>query len=122
MSNSIFETRIELLDAGCYVEYDIFGTEGWYPPEAAVADEHLPNVLNDVGRVREIADLIERGYLRKILISHDICYKIQLACWGGPGYAHIVENVIPLMRVYSYSEESINTLIINNPKEMFTIS
>jgi phosphotriesterase-related protein len=114
------ETRLELLDMGCYVEYDIFGTEGWYPPEAALADDHLPNILNDVARVREIAELIGKGYLRQILISQDICYKIALARWGGPGYAHILENVVPLMRVYGYTEEQINALIKENPRDMLT--
>jgi phosphotriesterase-related protein len=114
------ETRLELLNRGCYIEYDLFGTEGWYPPEAALADDHLPDILNDVGRVREIADLIGRGYLRQVLISQDICYKIQLARWGGPGYAHILENVVPLMRVYGYTEDQIQALIRENPRDMLT--
>jgi phosphotriesterase-related protein len=117
----LLETRLKILEAGCYVEYDLFGLEGGYPTEAALADGHLPDMPNDVGRIKEIADLIRRGYLKRILISHDICYKVQLACWGGPGYAHILENVLPLMKIYGYSQEQIHSLTVENPKDMLTV-
>lgn len=118
----LIETRLKILDAGCYVEYDAFGTEGYYPAEAALADEHLPDILNDVGRIREIADLMDRGYLKQILISQDTCQKIMLARWAGHGYSHILENVLPFMRFYGYTEEQIHTLTIENPKNMLTIA
>ena len=76
---------------------------------------------NDVGRIKEIAELIKMGYLSQILISQDTCLKVKLTCWGGHGYAHIIENVIPLMRIYGYTEEQIQTLTIDNPKNMLTI-
>ena len=117
----LLETRLKILDAGCYVEYDSFGTEGYYPAEAALADEHLPDMLNDVGRIKEIAELMDMGYLKQILISQDTCQKVMLARWGGHGYSHILENVVPLMRVYGYTEEQIHTLTIENPKDMLTI-
>lgn len=117
----LLETRLKILEAGCYVEYDSFGTEGYYPAEAALADDHLPNQPNDVGRIKEIAELIDLGYLRQILISQDTCQKVMLACWGGHGYAHILDNVIPLMRVYGYTDEQIRALTVDNPKNMLTI-
>ena len=117
----LLETRLKILEAGCYVEYDVFGTEGYYPASLALADGHLPDMLNDVGRIKQIAELIDMGYLRQILISHDTCMKTMLACWGGHGYAHIIENVIPLMRVYGYTEEQIHTLTVENPRDMLAI-
>lgn len=118
----ILENRLKMLEAGCCIAYDLFGKEGYYPAEAALADGHLPDILNDVGRIREIAELIDMGYLEQILISHDTGLKVDLTCWGGPGYAHILENAIPLMRVYGYTEEQINALTVENPKKMLTIS
>ena len=115
------ETRLKILEAGCFVEYDLFGSEGWYPADAALSEGHLPNILNDVGRIREIADLIERGFLDRLLISHDICYQVQQARWSGPGYAHIIENVLPLMKVYGYEDSHLHALTVQNPKRMLTI-
>ena len=118
----LLETRLKLLDAGCYIEYDLFGTEGWYPADACLADGRLPEMPNDVGRLKQISELIEKGYLDKILMSHDICYKIMQARWGGPGYAHIIENVVPIMPIYGYTPEQIHALTVENPKSVLTIN
>lgn len=117
----LLENRLKMLKAGCYIEYDLFGWEGYYAAKVALADGHLPDLPNDVGRIKEIAELIEKGYLRQILISHDISQKIQHYHWGGPGFAHILENVIPLMQVYGYTEKIIHTITVENPKNMLAI-
>ena len=117
----LLDTRLKILKTGCYIEYDLFGWEGYYPAKVALADGHLPDLPNDVGRIKEIKDLIDRGNLRQILISHDISQKLQHYRWGGPGFAHILENVIPLMHVYGYTDEVIHTLTMENPKNMLAI-
>jgi phosphotriesterase-related protein len=112
------ETRLGILEAGCYVEYDLFGKEGYYPAQPALADGHLPDMPNDVGRIKEIADLIDRGWIDRILISHDNCLKTNFTKWGGPGFAHIIERAIPYMRIYGYTEKQIHQLTRNNPARM----
>jgi len=118
----LLDTRLKILEAGAYVEYDVFGKEGYYPAEAALSDGHLPDMPNDVGRIKQISELIEKGYLKQILISQDTCMKIDLRRWGGPGYSHIIDNVIPLMNVYGFNKEQIDILTIDNPRTMLTIS
>ncbi|MBN1855985.1 MAG: aryldialkylphosphatase [Dehalococcoidia bacterium] len=115
------DTRLRLLDAGCFVEYDLFGFEGYYPARVALAEGHLPDTPNDVGRIKEMRDLIGRGYLTQILMSHDIGMKMQLTAYGGWGYAHIVRDVVPLMYVYGYSQQEVDTLMIENPKRLLTL-
>jgi phosphotriesterase-related protein len=117
----LLENRIKMLDAGCYIEYDAFGKEGYYSAAAALADGHLPDQPNDVGRIKQIKELIDLGYLKQILISQDICMKTDLTRWGGPGYAHVLENVIPLMYVYGFNDEQIQILTVENPRNMLTI-
>jgi phosphotriesterase-related protein len=78
----LLKTHLRVLEVGCYVEYDSFGTEEYYPAEAALGDGYLPDLLNDVGRIKEIGELISLGYLKQILISQDTCQKIMLASWG----------------------------------------
>ena len=65
--------------------------------------------------LREIA-----GYINQILISSDMCRKHRLWSYGGPGYAHILENIVPLMREKGMTEESINTILVENPKRGIT--
>jgi phosphotriesterase-related protein len=115
------ETRLSLLEAGCFIEYDLFGFEGYYPSRVALAEGKLPDMPNDLGRIKEIIDLIERGYLSQILVSHDIGMKVMLVSYGGWGYAHLLREVAPLMRTYGMTEAQIHTLMVDNPKRLLTI-
>lgn len=117
----LLETRRRLLDAGCYIAYDGFGLEGYYPAKSALADGHLPDGPNDVGRIRQIMELIDLGYLNQILVSHDTCLKMQLVSYGGWGYAHLLREVGPLMRVYGLSDEKMNIMMRENPKRLLTL-
>lgn len=115
------ETRLSLLQAGCFLEYDLFGFEGYYPARVALAEGKLPNTPNDLGRINEIQDLIGRGYLSQVLVSHDIGMKIMLTSYGGWGYAHLLREVVPLMRIYGMTDEEINMLILDNPHRLLTL-
>lgn len=115
------ETRLSLLQAGCLIEYDLFGFEGYYPARVALAEGKLPDTPNDLGRIREIIDLIGRGYLSQILVSHDIGMKVMLVTYGGWGYAHLLREVAPLMLIYGMTDEQIRTLMVANPKRLLTM-
>ena len=106
-------SRRQLAETGCYLEYDLFGEEGYY----FVPTIDLPN---DHQRINEIIQLIEQGYLDQILISQDICWKNRLRSYGGHGYDHILRNAVPIMRIKGMSEEQINTLLVENPKRLLT--
>jgi phosphotriesterase-related protein len=112
------ESRIQMLEAGCFIEYDIFGTYGYYPAEVAVPEGKLPDQLNDTQRIREIMELIKLGWLNKILISHDVGFKFRLQTYGGPGYAHILNHAVPMMKVYGVPDHQIKTILIENPKSI----
>jgi len=48
--------------------------------------------------------------------------KARLVCFGGPGYAHIPENVIPWMRAKGMPEDVIHTITVENPKRILTFA
>ena len=110
-----FETMVEIAKAGCYLEFDCFSMEGYYPRRYGVFD-----IPNDAQRVNYIIRLIEMGYLNQILIATDTAMKYRLMAYGGPGYAHIPENVIPWMRDKGMPEEVIRTITEENPKRILT--
>ncbi|HUV51541.1 MAG TPA: aryldialkylphosphatase [Dehalococcoidia bacterium] len=114
----LLETRRQMLEAGCHIEYDVFGLEGYYPARVALSEGHLPDMPNDVGRIKEIKQLIEIGYIKQILLSHDIGMKIQLVSYGGWGYGHLLREVVPLMKIYGITDEQIDTMMIVNPKKL----
>jgi len=105
------KNRNRIADTGCYLEYDLWGVEGYFPESLAVID-----IPNDAQRIAQIRDLIAHGYGGQILVSHDICQKCHYAAYGGHGYSHILHNVIPAMLRRGMTDEQIDNLIIQNPK------
>ena len=107
----------KLLQAGCYLEFDGFGTDerGLVPQPPYCADH-----INDAQRCDMIIRLINHGYLKRILVSQDVFGKIRHTSFGGVGYAHILENVVPLMRHKGISDEQIQTIMVENPKRVLT--
>jgi len=110
-----FDSMVAMAKTGCYLEFDCFSMEGYYPRRYGVFD-----IPNDAARVNYIIRLIDLGYLNQILISTDTAMKARLVAYGGPGYAHIPDNVIPWMRAKGMSEEVIRTITVENPKRMLT--
>jgi phosphotriesterase-related protein len=107
----------ELAGSGVFIEYDLFGDEGYYPMGFRVID--LPN---DAQRINEIRELMAAGYERQILISHDICTKRQLCKYGGFGYGHILRNTVPVMAAKGMTQDEIDQLMIYNPRLFLAIS
>jgi len=65
-------------------------------------------------------DLMEAGFIKQIVISQDIWNKTQRRKYGGWGYAHIMDNVLPVMRAKGMSEKDIKTIMVDNPARLFT--
>jgi phosphotriesterase-related protein len=103
-----------LADAGCYLGYESFGNLGY----SHMSQGNLRETRSDLEYIDDIARLIADGYLSRILIAHDVCFKDFLIAYGGYGYAHILRNVLPLMRQRGISDEQIHTLLVENPKRL----
>jgi phosphotriesterase-related protein len=106
-----------LADSGCVIELDLFGQEQSYYALNLHVD--LPN---DAERLRWIRRLIDRGHLDQIVISHDICYRSRLTRFGGHGYGHIFENVLPLMRRRGFTEAEIERITVGTPQRLLTFA
>jgi len=108
-------TRCKIAETGGYLEWDHFGYGAEFPQQPTLVD-----IPSDQGRVRQIIQLIEEGYLNQILVSHDVCNRIRLSSYGGSGYAHISKNIVPIMHQKGMTEEQIYTIMVENPKRAFT--
>jgi len=114
----LHEMRVALARTGCYLEYDMFSFEGWHQTRHVLSEENPVHVEvpNDAGRVAEMVQLIDAGFIEQILISHDHCSKHRLFTWGGPGYAHILENIVPLLLHRGLSRQQVETILVENPR------
>jgi phosphotriesterase-related protein len=73
-------------------------------------------------RLRLIKELVSRGHIDRVLISHDIDDCTRLRKFGGHGYSHIYRNVVPLMRTRGFTERDIERILVDNPKRLLTFS
>ena len=105
----------KLAKSGCYLEYDLFGWEISYYP---LSDEI--DMVNDSQRINYILKLIDLGYENNIVIAQDIFSKHRLATYGGHGYGHIIENILPRMAKSGITSDVINKIITNNPSKILT--
>ncbi|GAI85487.1 unnamed protein product, partial [marine sediment metagenome] len=107
--------RAKLADKGCYLEYDMFGNDGIYPLYMADHD-----IANDAIRISLVKELIADGYLDRILVSHDIGFKLNLSSYGGGGYAVLPIVIFPLMLSRGITEEQIHAITVQNAKRIYT--
>jgi len=104
-----------VLSRGCLVQYDLFGHEFF-------ESENSFQSFGDTETVRAAAKLVSDGWASRILLSHDICYKIQLQKYGGYGYGHILRNIVPRLRLCGVSEEVSYSILRDNPRQVFTVT
>jgi phosphotriesterase-related protein len=114
MSMETTDGRLRLADSGCYLEWDLFGQDG-FPRQATPI-----SIPSDWMRVAQIVELVEGGYIEQILVSHDICPRHRLARYGGFGYAHILQTIVPIMQQKGLSEKDIEAILRHNPKRALT--
>ena len=110
-----FEDLEKFAEHGSYLEFDMFGLESAYYP---FGEMDMPN---DGRRIDLLKRLIEAGYLDQLLLSHDIAFKHLLVRYGGRGYGHILQNVVPRMRIKGVDEAHIDAMLKTNPRRALGI-
>ena len=117
LDRTLFSDRLllELAETGCYLEFDLFGQESsWY-----LYDEI--DMPNDATRIDYLRALITKRYGDRLLVAQDICRKTALRTYGGEGYAHILEDVVPVMRRKGMSAAEIDAILIDNPARILAL-
>ena len=105
------DTSLRIVERGAYAELDTFGLEVYN-------DAQGTRYPRDEERIALARKLVERGYLRQVLIAQDVCTKTQTTAYGGWGYAHISRHVEPWMRRAGLSDADIRTLRVENPARL----
>ncbi|HWF50766.1 MAG TPA: hypothetical protein VG294_09025 [Solirubrobacteraceae bacterium] len=100
---------------GCMVEYDLFGHEFF-------ESENGFQSFGDTETCRAVARMVTAGLIDHLLLSHDICYKIQLQAYGGYGYAHLLRNIVPRLELLGIGAEQLRRILVENPRRIFAMS
>ncbi len=113
---------LELLREGVYVQFDLMGRVG-VPLELEPSDGGVGLSLPLTALVAAaIPRLIAAGHVDQILLSQDVCTKVQLKAYGGTGYSYILETFLPHLRSRGVSDEHIRKMMVENPKRVLTLA
>lgn len=92
----------ELAKKGIYLQFDGPGKVKYYP---------------DSTRIEMLKMLRDKGHLNQILISGDMGRASYLKAYnGGPGFEFIIKKFIPRMLNEGFTQEEINVIFCENPK------
>ena len=111
-----FQALQSIAASGCFLEWDLFGNEGSYYP---LAEIDMPSDAQRLDFIKRIADA---GYSDRIVIGQDIFTKHRLLKYGGHGYGHILENIVPKMRREGFSEDAIRAITVDNPARILAFA
>ena len=106
-----FDSLMSFFEREIYIAFDTLGVVRSIAsnnPDAIVANS--------------IPKIIKEGYLDKILLAQDVCWKTHLKAYGGAGYSFILEKFLPHLKKLGLSERDINTIMIDNPKKILTFN
>ncbi len=117
---------LELLERGMYIQFDMLGLAmvplSWEPLNSEDPWSELLTYSGTALVADAIPKLIEAGHLGRILVSQDVCSKIQLKHYGGTGYSFVLEMFIPHLRRVGMTERDINQIVVENPKRLLTFA
>lgn len=102
--------------SGAVLSFDLFGHESSYYAHGSI---EMPN---DVGRLDLIRGVLDAGFGSQVVISQDICSKVHTKKWGGEGYTHILDHVVPHMVQRGFDEAEIAAITRANPARLLSTS
>ena len=102
----------ELAKTGIYLELDLFGIECSYYQQNN--DVYMPH---DGQRIERVVKLVKNGHVNQLLLAHDIHTNHRLRSFGGHGYSHIFERIVPRLIHQGLSEDDIEQITVRNPKK-----
>ncbi len=110
-------TAERLLERGMgFVSYDHFGheelCEGIGPGRGFTPDRE---------EVAQVMTLLAQGRADRILLACEIGWKTCYKAFGGWGYGHVYENILPWLRACGASDDQIEQMMVRNPARLHGI-
>lgn len=103
------EYQLSLARRGCFVEFDCFGSEVYF-------DEDQLREPSDAERVEALIALVVAGFEDQILVSQDVCTRMQLRQFGGMGYDHFLRTIVPRLLHRGIEQSVLDKFLIHNPR------
>lgn len=104
------EYQKSLLDRGITLSYDQFGCEEYVRPGWSKAP--------DSSRVTAVGTLVKMGYASQIVLANEIVSKFRLRKYGGLGYSHLLDNIVPDFKAFGLNDQQLHTMLVENPRRL----
>jgi phosphotriesterase-related protein len=97
-----------IAEQGVYMSIDNVGYDGnGYP--------------SDDVRANNVAFLVRESFVNQVMMSMDIGAKKFLLSYKGHGFAHLIQNFLPLLKSKGVTEEQIRAMTVDNPANALAV-
>jgi phosphotriesterase-related protein len=103
-----------IMDRGATIEYSSMGRE-YYEDASGLSWG------NDERRIGWLQELVAQGYAERIVLSQDVCMKMDLRTYGGNGYGHVLTAVVDRMLRQGIPAGAIETMLVHNPRRILAV-
>lgn len=103
-----------LSDHGATLGFDLFGFD-----HSLLGPGRWPPSDRDVAAT--IAALVDDGYADRIVLGQDVGVRTRLRRWGGWGYAHLLEHVVPVMRELGIGDDALGAMLVRAPARLLAV-
>jgi phosphotriesterase-related protein len=104
-----------LAEAGAVLGFDLFGFDhsllgpGRWPP-------------SDRDAAAAVMALIHAGHRDSIVLGQDVGVRTRLRRWGGWGYGHLLEHVVPLLRELGAGQADLDAMLVRTPARLLAVA
>jgi phosphotriesterase-related protein len=71
--------------------------------------------------VRCVIEMLEADYADRVLLCAEVAMKTCYKAYGGWGYSHVHENIIPWLTSLGASAEQIHSMMVENPRRLHAV-
>lgn len=103
--NADIRQLYSLLERGAFIQFDTIGKTHW---------------LLDETRIFLLHQVVDAGFEDRILLSTDRCRVSETRRYGGPGFAHVLNNFKPSLNEAGFNDAVINKFLVENPAHIFS--
>ena len=75
----------------------------------------------DKEEVRVVRELLEAGYADRLLLCAEVAMKTCYKHYGGWGYSHVYDNIIPWLKSLGASDTETRRMMVDNPRRLHAV-
>jgi phosphotriesterase-related protein len=108
------EWHVKIAERGAMLCFDTFGSEFVY--ESSGSREPT-----DAERIDGLRRLLDGGRADQLLLSHDMCTRLQLHRYGGSGFDHLLVDVVPALLEQGVPPDELDRMLVANPRRLLAM-